>query len=473
MEYVIQSSAEFSRDRISTLQQIVQGRVLNADHPGYDQARQAWNQTVDQRPAVIVLAESAADVVESVRFARDEGLDVAVQSTGHGNVRPADDCLLIVTSSMKGVRVDVESRTAWIEAGVKWGGVLAETQPHGLAPLLGSSPDVGAIGYTLGGGLGWLGRKYGLAIDSVRYFDVVTTGGEQLRVSEAENSDLFWGLRGGGGSLAIVTAMEVQLYPVTTVYGGNLFYPIERAREVYARYREWIAAAPDELTSSVVIMNYPPLPMVPDFLRGKSFVIVRGCYCGPVEEGAALVQNWREWLKPAIDDFKEMSFSQVATISNDPLDPVPGVSSGAWLADLSDDVVDQLVRFGPANNGGSPLTVTEIRHAGGAIARADAQASAYGNRDATLLMQFIGMAPSPEAQRHLRQYIAQFKDALRSHLTGGIYMNFLEGEESRTRVKDGFSPEAYRQLTELKARYDPENRLGFSFNIMPGQAVHD
>ena len=146
---------------------------------------------MDQHPAVIVLAESAADVVESVRFAQDEGLGVAVQSTGHGNVRPADDCLLIVTSPMKSIRVDVESRTVRIEAGVKWGEVLAETQPHGLAPLLGSSPDVGAIGYTLGGGLGWLGRKYGLAIDSVRYFDVVTARGEQLRVSQAENSDLF------------------------------------------------------------------------------------------------------------------------------------------------------------------------------------------------------------------------------------------------------------------------------------------
>lgn len=261
--------------------------------------------------------------------------------------------------------------------------------------------------------------------------------------------------------------MEVQLYPVTDVYGGNLFYPIERAREIYTRYRGWIAAAPDELTSSIVIMNYPLIPQVPDFLRGQSFVMVRGCYCGPVEEGAVLVQSWRDWLTPIIDDFKTMPFSQVATISNDPLDPVPGVSSGDWLGDLSDGAIEQLLRFGPANNGASPLVVTEIRHAGGAVARADAQTSAYRHRDATLLMQLIGMAPTAEAQRYLRQYIEEFKGALRPYLTGGVYMNFLEGEESQTRVQDGFSPEAYRRLTGLKATYDPENRLGFSFNIMP------
>ncbi len=466
MEYVSQSIVDFPGHRTDLLRQRIQGRVLSADHADYHQARQAWNLTVDQHPAVIVMAESAADVVEGVRFARDQGLGVAVQSTGHGNVRPADDCLLIVTSPMKGIQVDVETRTARIEAGVKWGEVLAQTQPFGLAPLLGSSPDVGAIGYTLGGGLGWLARRYGPAIDSVRYFDVVTADDQQLRVSQIENSDLFWGLRGGGGSLAIVTTMEVQLYPVTEVYGGNLFYPVEQAREVYARYRDWIAAAPDELTSSIVIMNYPPIPEVPDFLRGQSFAMVRGCYCGPVEQGQALVQSWRDWSPPAIDDFKALPFSQVATISNDPLDPVPGMSSGAWLGDLSDEVIDQLVRFATANAGASPLTVTEIRHAGGAVARVDAQASAYSHRDASLLLQCIGITPTPEAQRHLRQYIDVFKDALRPHLIG-VYMNFLEGEESRVRVQDGFSPEAYRRLTELKARYDPEDRFGFSFNIRP------
>lgn len=473
MEHVLEPPVEFSNGRTIRLQERIQGRVITPIDPGYDAARQAWNLTVDQRPAVIVMVESAFDVVEAVRFAKDEGLGVAVQSTGHGNVRPANDCLLIITSPMKQIRVDPVAQTAWIQAGVKWGEVLAQTQLFGLAPLLGSSPDVGAIGYTLGGGFGWLGRKYGLAIDSVHYFDAVTADGEQIRASHAENPDLFWGMRGGGGSLAIVTAMEVQLFPVTTVYGGNLYYPVDRAKEVIARYRSWIAEAPEELTSSIVIMNYPPVPDIPDFLRGQSFVIVRGCFCGPAEEGERLLHYWRDWQPPAVDDFKAMPFSQVATISNDPVDPLPGMGSTAWLADLSDDAIAALVSYGASHNGASPLTVTEIRHAGGAIARLGPKISAYSNRDETLLMQVIGITSTPEARRRLQQYIEQFKTALRSHLTDRVYMNFLEGEESRARIRDGFSPAAYRRLATLKAIYDPENRFGFGFNILPDKVSYD
>jgi FAD/FMN-containing dehydrogenase len=222
---------------------------------------------------------------EAVRFANVEGLAVAVQSTGHGTVRPANDSLLILTSGMKEIRVDAAGQTAWVGAGAKWGMVLDEAQRLGLAPLLGSSPDVGVVGYMLGGGYGWLGRKYGMAADSVRLFEVITADGQLRCASAAENSDLFWRLRGGGGGLGIVTGIETQLYPVTTVYGGNLFCPIEMAREVFQRYRDWIASAPDELTSSILLMNFPPLLDVPEAFGGQSFVMVRGCYSGPVEEG--------------------------------------------------------------------------------------------------------------------------------------------------------------------------------------------
>ncbi len=455
--------------RWAELQLRVQGAVITPDNPEYHQARQAWNLSVDQHPAVIVVAANALDVGQAVQFAISQNLNITVQSTGHGVVRPANDSMLIITSKMKNIRVDAAARTAWIEAGAKWGEVLEKTQTVGLAPLLGSSPDVGVVGYTLGGGMGWLGRKYGLAADSVRFFELVTADGRLLRASETENSDLFWGLRGGGGGLGIITGMEIKLYPVSTVYGGNLIYPVEMAKQVYARYRDWIASAPDELTSSIVLMNFPPIPDVPEPLRGQSFIMVRGCYSGPVEQGEALVNMWRNWQAPFIDDFKAMPFSQVATISNDPVDPMPGLSTGAWLRELSDEAIDILIRHVGPGNGPSPVVFAEVRHAGGAIARTNSRANAYGNRDASLLLQMVGVTPTPEAHRQLSQYTGQIKAQLRPYLTGGVYMNFLEGEESQQRVADGFSPETYQRLAALKAAYDPNNRLRSGFNIQPAR----
>jgi hypothetical protein len=467
-----ESSLTFELGKPAGLQSRIQGEVYVPGDPRYDAARKAWNLNIDQRPAIIVLAKNAPDISEAVRFARQQGLKVAVQSTGHGVIRPADECLLILTSSMREIQINPDSQTAYIEAGAKWGMVLEKSQAHGLAPLLGSSPDVGVIGYTLGGGMGWLARKYGLATDSVVYFDLVTADGRIVRASPTENSDLFWGLRGGGGSLGIITGMEIQLYPVSTVYGGNLFYPIDQAKEVFSRYRDWIASAPDELTASIVIQNYPPIPEIPEFLRGKSFVMVRGCYCGPVEHGEALLQGWREWQTPYIDDFKTMPFSQVATISNDPIDPIPGFSTGGWLHNLSDEAIDVLIQHGVSQNGSSPLVVTEIRYAGGTISKIDQHANAYGHRDASLILQLIGMTPTPEAQRHLKEYTDQFKSDLQPHMTGGVYMNFLEGEESRARIQDAYTPEVYRRLKALKAKYDPDNLFSFSFNIPPSQDKH-
>lgn len=448
----------------SLLQSRLQGAVIAPEDPRYDQARRAWNRSVEQRPAVIVMPKSAADVVKAVRFARGEGLGIAVQSTGHGNVRPANGCLLLLTGDMPGVTIDAAAQTAWLEAGVKWGAVLEKAQAVGLAPLLGSSPEVGAFGYTLGGGMGWLARKYGLAADSVNYFEVVTADGQLLRASATENSDLFWGLRGGGGSLAIVTGMEIKLYPVTTVYGGNLFYPIEQAKEVITRYREWLPSVPDELTSSFVLMNFPPIPDIPEFLRGQSFVMIRGCYCGPVEQGEALLDYWRSWRAPLIDDFKTMPFSQVAAISNDPVEPIAAVASGAWLSELSDAAIDILITNSqPA--AGSPLIFIEVRHAGGAMAHPGT--GAYSNRADSLSLEMVGAIFSPEGHTALRRFHAQVKQALQPYLSGKVYMNFIEGEESQAQIKNGFSPEAYQRLTRLKAKHDPENVFGYSFNIPP------
>jgi FAD/FMN-containing dehydrogenase len=447
----------------------IQGAVYQPFDAEYDAARLAWNLNVEQHPAIIVVAKTAYDVVEAVRYALEMKMPIAVQSTGHGIVRPADNAMLIITSEMNGVTINADVQTAYVEAGALWRQVLEPAQDAGLAPLLGSSPAVGVTGYTLGGGMGWLARKYGLATDSVRYFEVVTAEGDVLRASPTENSDLFWGLRGGGGSLAIVVGMEIQLYPVTTVYGGNLFYPAAVAKEVFHHYREWIKDAPDDLTSSVAIMNFPPIPDVPEFLRGQSFVIVRGLFSGAIETGERMIQDWLDWMPPIMNTFHPMPFREVATVSNDPEDPSRGVSSGAWLRELTDEAIDTLVDYGVSVNGSSLAVITEVRHAGGAIARVDANSAAYSHRNAAHILQIVGLTPTPDSRPNVEQYLQAFKSALAPALTGGVYMNFLEGEESRKRVRQGFSEANYQRLGELKAKYDPTNVFSHAFQIAPAK----
>lgn len=462
---MFRESPVYVQGAYSTLQARVQGAVIVPGDADYDSTRMAWNLSFQHHPAVIVVAENAADVVEAVRFARAEEMEIAVQATGHGFVRGADGSMLIITSKMTGVHVNPEAQTAYVEGGVKWGKVLELAQAEGLAPLLGSSPDVGAVGYTLGGGIGWLARKYGLSADSVNYFDIVTADGVLRRASASENSDLFWALRGGGGSFGVVVGMEIRLYPVTMVYAGNLFYPITAAKEVYARFREWIANAPDELTTSVSLMNYPPIPDVPEFLRGQSFVIVRGAYTGRMEDGEELLRYWREWQAPVIDMFGPLPFTQADKISNDPVDPMPAFVTSIWLKDLDDEAVDTILEY---MNPASGLIFTEVRYVGGgAIARVDPDSAAYSNRDASLVMETVGVAPTPEIFQALDAYANAYKKALEPHATGRVYMNFLEGEEKQRRTKDAYRPENYRRLTVIKAKYDPQNVFSHSFAIPP------
>lgn len=448
-----------------TLQNQIDGTVILPGDPQYDSARMAWNLAFEQHPPVIVLAESTHDVAAAVRLARAEGLEIAVQATGHGFTRPANDALLINMSRMNHVEVDAEAQTAWVEGGSKWWPVLEKAQAVGLAPLIGSTPDVGAVGYTLGGGVGWLARKYGLSADSVNAFEVVTAQGDIVWASESENSDLFWALRGGGGSFGVVTGMEIRLYPVSTVYAGNLFYPAAMAKDVMTRFREWIATTPEELTSSVVLMNFPPIPDVPEPLRGQSFVMVRGAYTGEMAQGEALLKYWRDWLTPVIDMFGPLPFIRAAEISNDPVDPTSAHVTGVWLRDLSDETIDTLIQYGLAPQG---VTISEVRHVGdGAISRVDKRASAYGNRDASLVLELITITPNQDIWLAVEDFTQAYKRALSPHLTGGVYINFLEGEERQARTKDAFTQENYQRLMAIKAKYDPANVFSHSFNIPP------
>ncbi len=446
------------------------GRVVLPSDEAYESARLGWNLSVRKAPDVIVFAGNPQDVSEALAFARLHDLSVVVQATGHRETVDGKGSVLINTSPMRALTIDPQARTVWVGAGVKWGEVLAETQPHGLAPLLGSSGDVGAVGYTLGGGMGWLARKYGMAVDSVLRLEVVTPDGRLAGAGPEENPDLFWALRGGGGGFGVVTGMEIRLHPVARVYAGNLYYPAGMAKEVFRRFREWAAAAPDELTCSIVLMNFPPMPELPPILSGQSFVMVRGCYTGPVAAGETFLAYWRDWQAPVIDDFRGRPFTEVNAISQDPVDPLPALTSGEWLRDLSDETAGALIRHTFPQGGPPLLAFSEVRLAGGAIARVDADANAYSHRDEKFMYYSVAMLPNVEMVEAVKRQLQRLAEALGPARTGRVYMNFVEGEEMRERTRDGYSEKAFRRLQAIKARYDPEYRLISSFDIPPAKA---
>ncbi|MBX3065518.1 MAG: FAD-binding oxidoreductase [Anaerolineae bacterium] len=442
----------------------LKGSILTPADPDYEAARRGWLLTVDQYPAVIVIANDAQDVVAAVRFARDLGLGVSVQSTGHGLKIPVDEGVLIITKRMKGLQINAASRTARAEAGVVWEQVIAAAAEFGLAPLVGTSPHVGVMGYSLGGGIGWLARKYGLAADSVHGIEIVTPDGELRRASATENSDLFWGVRGSGGNFGVVTAIEFSLYPVATIYGGNLSYPGHLAGEVLRFYREWTKQLAEEMTSSLTLVKIPSLPQVPEEMRGRMSVILKAVYVGDAAAGAAMIQQWLDWQMPTSNTFKEMPFTEIGTVANDPVDPSPGYPSSEMLDELSDEAIAVMVRY--ATNPRSPLTISELRHAGGAITRADRSANAIGNRDAQFYMTMAGLAPTVEARTAVEAYIQRYSADLKPYLRGGVYLNFVRGSELGKRTKDAYSAESLARLVALKQQYDPANMFRYSYRLV-------
>lgn len=450
---------------VQRLREQISGDVITRQDPRYDGLRRGWDLTIDHHPALILVPHDAADIAIGIRFARESGLAVAVQATGHGTLYPADGSLLIVTSRMASIQVDAEARTTRVEAGVIWQQVLDAVTPHGLAPLLGSSPHVGVVGYMLGGGIGWLGRCYGLGADSLRSLDIVTADGALRRASPSENGELFWALRGGGGNFGVVTAMELALYPVPTVYGGSLLYPGTSAGEALRFYRDWIKTLPDELTSSLAVVKFPFLPLVPEAFRGKVLVLLLAAFAGDAAGGERWIRPWLEWREPAINAFHEMPFSQIGTISNDPVAPVAAYGSSDMLDELSDEAIDVIVRC--ATDSAAPPTQTVLRHAGGAIARVPADASAIGNRDASLYLLIGGAAPDPAALPSIKAHVQRYRAALQPHLRGGVWMNFMNGNGAgaQERIREAYLPDAYARLLALKAKHDPDNMFRFSYPL--------
>src|SRR5215470_12070726 len=409
-----------------TLQAAIAGEVFVPGEAGYDQARQAWNLTADQRPSVVVLAESAADVVHAVRFARSQGMRIAPQGTGHGSepLEPLEGVMLLRTARMRRVGVDPASPTARAEAGALWQDVTVPAGEYGLAALAGTSPNVGVTGYTLGGGIGWLARRYGLAANSVTAAEVVIPDGHLVRADAGREPDLYWAVRGGGGSVGVVTALQMRLYPVRDLYAGALFFPIQRSAEVLHAWRAWTGTVPDEVTSLGRILRLPPVPEVPEPLRGRAFALVEAAYLGDEGTGAELTQPLRQ-LGPELDTFATIRAPALQQLHMDPDQPVPGQGDGAFLADAPAPAIDALIAAaGPGAD--TPLASVEIRHLGGALARSAPGGGAQPSIDAKYLMFAGGLTPTSNVAAAVRAHVQAVKDSLAPWHAGYDYYNFEE-----------------------------------------------
>jgi len=429
----------------------IDGAVVVPGDELWDEARRAWNLAVDQRPAAVVVPESAGDVVEIVAFAGESGLRVAPQGTGHGGAAlgSLDDTILVKMHRLRGVSIDPESMTARVAAGTIWIEVVEEAARHELAALAGSSPDVGVVGYTLGGGLSWLGRKHGIAANQVTAIEVVTADGRLRRVDREHDPDLFWALRGGGGNFGVVTAIEFALFPIREVYAGILWFPVDRAAEVLAEWRAWTDGLPDETTSVGRILQLPPLDEIPEPVRGKSFAVVEVIHCGSAADGRAIVAPLRG-LGPVMDTVELIPVEALSHLHMDPDHPVPGNGDGMALDDLDTDAIDAIA----ATTVGSPLLSVEIRHLEGAIGRSRAEHGALASFDAPFLLFAVGMSPTPEAGQAVESTVADLRAALARLEAPHTYLNFTETKRDARTL---WSETSYHRLRRIKAAFDPQN----------------
>jgi FAD/FMN-containing dehydrogenase len=447
----------------------IRGPVICPDDEGYDEARTIWNGAIDRRPACIARCSGVADVVEAVSFAREHHVLVAVRSGGHGVAGHAlcDGGLVIDLSPMKGIRVDPAARTARAEAGVLWGELDRETQLHGLATVGGIVTHTGIAGLTLGGGIGWLMRKYGATVDNLLSADLVTAGRQVVTASEEHNADLFWAIRGGGGNFGIVTSFEYRLHAVgPTVLAGPIFHPLERAPEALRFYREFAAAAPDELTTIFELSVAQPLPFLPAEVHGKPILMVGACYAGAPKEGLEVVRPLKEFGDPIADLLEPKPYLALQSM----FDPfVPHGWHRYWksveLPPLTDDAIDTLVEH--ASEQTSPNSYCIVFQLGGAVSRVKESDTAYSQRDAAYNVN-INAVWTPEdtgGERHIA-WANDFFDAMQPHARGRVYVNFL-GDEGAERVRAAYGPERYGRLMELKRTYDPTNLFRVNQNIEP------
>lgn len=460
--------ASVDRALVARLRESFAGPLVQPGDATYEVDRLVWNGSIDRRPALIARCTGVADVMAAVRWARDTDLPLAVRSGGHSfpGLSVCDGGVVIDLGGMKGVRVDLAAGTARAQAGTVLGELDRETQAFGMAVPAGIVTSTGLAGLTLGGGIGWLMRRYGLTIDQLVSVDLVTAEGRLVRASEDENPELFWGVRGGGGNFGIVTSFEYRLNPVgPTVLAGPIVWAMEDSPLVLRHYRDWITTVPDELTTIVVHRKLPPAPAIPPELHGRQVVMVGCCYAGPLEKGDAVIAPMRAFGQPLLDLCQPRAFVQFQAMFDASFPP------GWWyyfracdLAELSDPVIDTVAEH--ALRMQSPLTAFPIFQMGGAVARVGPNDTAYAGRQSGHVLNINVTTATEERFAEEREWARTFWSALEPyHLS--VYVNFLM-DEGEDRIRQAYGPTKYDRLKALKRQWDPDNLFRLNQNIPPG-----
>lgn len=446
----------------------LRGQLLQSNDAGYEEARKVWNGMIDKRPAMIVRCAGVSDVLTCVRFAKKHGLVVAVRGGGHnvaGNAT-CDGGMLIDFSKMKSVRVDPRNRTAQAEPGLTWSELDRETQQFGLAVTGGLVSNTGIAGFTLGGGVGWLARKYGLTLDNLISADVVTAEGKLLKASATENPDLFWGIRGGGGNFGIITSFEYELHPVgPTVLGGMVILPISKGKELLRFYGDFARTAPDELTTVVAMITAPPAPFLPREIQNTKVIAVAGCYIGPFDQGQKVIEPLTSFDPSGINLFQQLPYRVLQSLLD--ASAPPGIQNywkSEYIEELSDEAIETILEF--FSKAKSPLSAVHLHQMGGAISRVPEESTAYSHRDASFILNIIASWIDPRENAEHINWSREFFGRMERYSRGGVYVNFL-GEEGQHRVRAAYGDAKYKLLVDLKRKYDPTNFFRLNQNIAP------
>jgi FAD/FMN-containing dehydrogenase len=460
--------AELDAEGLQELRASFAGDLVQPTDAAYDERRTIWNGSIDRRPALIARCTGAGDVVAVLRFARESGLPLAVRSGGHSfpGHSTCDGGIVLDLGPMKRIGVDAGARTVTAQAGVLLGELDQATQAQGLAVPAGIVTHTGLAGLTLGGGIGWLQRKYGLTIDQLLSVELVTAAGDVLEVSETEHPELFWGIRGGGGNFGVVTRFTFRLNPLgPTVLAGPIFWPMRDSAKLLRFYRDWVADAPDELMTIIIHRRAPAVPFVPRELHGEHVVAIACCYAGPVDEGERIVAPLRAWGRPVLDLCAPKPFLDHQSMFD------PSFPHGRWyymracdVPQLSDDVIDTTVEHSLRIR--SPQTSFPIWQMGGAMARTPAGDTAFGPRRGGFTFNIAASTETAEGFDSERDWVRGLWSALEPHHEGSVYVNFLmaEGED---RVRQAYGTERYDRLKALKRQYDPQNLFRLNQNIPP------
>ena len=451
---------------IDELRGQVRGDVISSGDEGYEEARRVHNAMIDRRPGVIVRAVNVGDVMAAVKLARESGLDLAIRGGGHSvpGFGTCDDGVVIDLSRMRGVRVDPASSTARVEGGATWGDLNAATYPFGLATTGGIISTTGVAGLTLGGGIGYLARAYGLSLDNLVSADVVTADGRFVVASEHEHADLFWALRGGGGNFGVVTSLEFRLHPVKDIYGGPMFFELSEAENVLRFFRDYIADAPEQMGAFPMFQIAPPLPFIPEDRHGDTFIGIVGCWAGPLEEGERAFKPFHDVAPVVAEHVGPMPYPALNS-AFDGLVP-PGLQH-YWKANFVKELTDEAV-VAHATHGPEVPYVSSTMHLyaiNGAVNRVAPDATAFAYRDATFAPVIAGMWADPSQNEANIGWVRRYYNATAPHSEQGGYINFM-ADDDRDRIQVNYKGN-YERLVQVKRAYDPDNVFHVNQNIRP------